>query len=285
MENILNTYNFKNNKYLTKEEERKIIKKAQQGDELSINLLIQNNLKLITKISSKYLKYGIPLNDLIQEGCIGLLNAIKNFNLNYNCKFITYAYYKIKQSINRAIANNSRTIRIPINMHNLHIKYKQIYQSEYEIKGYLPNNSELAKTLNVPIHYINYLKEIDRTTISINLPISEESDKELIDTIIAEDINIEDKIINNSLIEEVNKLLNTYELDKRDIEIIKYRFGFYNNRKYTYKEIANIFNISIQTARRYYKRGINKLRELDYTKNLVDYAYDREQAISVLNNH
>lgn len=70
MENILNTYNFKNNKYLTKEEERKIIKKAQQGDELSINLLIQNNLKLITKISSKYLKYGIPLNDLIQEGII-----------------------------------------------------------------------------------------------------------------------------------------------------------------------------------------------------------------------
>ena len=282
MENILNTYNFKNNKYLTKIEERNILIKAKQGDELSQNQLIQNNLKLITKIAKKYINYGIPLNDLIQEGIIGLINAIKKFDLNYKCKFITYAYYKIRQAIANAIANNSRTIRVPIYMHDLHIKYKQIYEKEFESKGITPTDKELSETLDVPIHYINYLKEFDRTTISINSPISDESDKELIDTLISEDINIEDIIINNSLIEEVNKLLNTYDLDKKDIEIIKYRFGFYNNRIYTYKEIASILNISVESTRKYYERAIIRLRELEYTKNLVDYAYDRENAINML---
>lgn len=285
MENILNTYNFKNNKYLTKIEERNTLIKAKQGDELSQNKLIQNNLKLITKIANKYINYGIPLNDLIQEGIIGLINAIKKFDLNYNCKFLTYAYYKIRQSINRAIANNSRTIRVPIHMHDLHIKYKQIYEKEFENKGIIPTDKELSELLNVPIRYINYLKDIDRTTISINQSISNESDKELIDTIVSDDTSIEDKIINNSLKDEVNNLLNNYDLNKIDIEIIKYRFGFYNDRKYTYKEIARILKISVNTVRKYYQRAINRFRELDYTKNLIDYAYDIEHAKNILDKY
>ena len=282
--NILDTYNFCNNKYLTKEQERIIITKAKLKDKTSINILIQNNLKLITKIATKHIRYGVPINDLIQEGIIGLMEAIEKFNLNYDCKFITYAYYKINEKIKRAIANDSRTIRIPIQMHELHIKYKQVLE-EYERNDKQPTNKELASILNVTPNYIDRIKQIDNNITSINTYITEDETKELIDTIAADDISIEEQVITKCLKDDINKLLKDYDLNKLDIEIIKYRFGFYNNRSYTYNEIAKILKISVNTVRKYYQRAINRFRELDYTKNLIEYAYDVEHAKNILDKY
>lgn len=258
---------FNNTKKITKEETEELIISAKNNNKEATWELIKNNLRLISSIANKYTGYGIEKEDLIQEGCIGMMEAIKVFDINSETKFTTFAYYYIRKNIRETIIKKSKLIKVPMHKYELLIKYRQLLNRFYKENGCYAKTKEISKLLNITKEEVYMLEIINQNLISIEEPTNENTEVRIKDTI-AVPIN---EYNNLFLKEELIKLLNKTGLKEIEKEIVKYRYGFHDNKEYTLKEIATIFNITTQYVSLIEKNALKRIKGLKYTKDLKVY--------------
>ena len=260
-----------NSKYrkLTKEEQVELINRYKNGDTKAFDTLIECNLKLVVCIGLKFLNRGLELSDLIEEGNIGLINAINKFDATKNTKFSTYATYWIKQNISKAIASKSRTVRLPFHLHEKLDKfYKAITKLSKELNRE-PEVFEIAKEMNISEEKVIEYYNISLDTVSINSIVGDE-DTELEYFIEDKNENVENNYINKDLSEHIKKLLEKANLTDKEKTIIKLRYGFYG-RVYKLEEIGKMFNCTRERIRQIENHVLRILKNSDYIKHLVNY--------------
>lgn len=264
-------------------EEKELLLAIRNGNLEAKEKFIKCNLKLVVKVAKRYYNQGLTLLDLIQEGNIGLITAIDHYNPEKGFKFSTYAIYWIKQSIIRAIDNKGRNVRIPTHTKILLCKYQKTYKLLESKLLREPTTEELANELNLSIKNINLLKSIMDDTISLNISINEEDD-ELAYLIPSDEPTPEEIVIDRTLAPVVDNFLKNCHLKERELEIIKYRYGFYNHRIYTLEELGTMFGVSKERIRQIESYAINALRKENNIKELALYTSAPVAAIEYINN-
>jgi RNA polymerase primary sigma factor len=271
--NFLQTYfnEINNIPLLKKEEENQIACNAAKGDQAARNKLINSNLRFVVSIAKKYQNHGLLLEDLIQEGNIGLINAINHYSIDRGVHFITYAVWWIKQAIIKALGDKSRIIRLPINKVNELIliqrarKYINSKSSSAEI-------NEIAKSLKMNKNYIYELLNISREVVSLNNLVNNNSESlELIDVIVdnRDQENYNDDT-QKSLEADLQMILNT--LDVREAEIISMRYGLNNNQSMSLKEIGERYNISKERVRQIELKAMKNLMHPSRKRVIAKYV-------------
>ena len=247
-------------KLLTIEEERVLGERIAAGDLDAVTELAERNLKLVVSIARRYANYGIPLLDIIQEGNIGLIKAAEKFDISAGCRFATFAPWWIRQSITKAIIEQSRTIRLPANILNLITKIKKAIAAQISETGATPSTAELAKILQVDEKKIEQAMELSTSVVSFDMPIGEEEDSTLEEIIADERVEPHDSdILKEDRAENVEKILNT--LTDREAKIIKMRFGLGEaKRQHTLEEIGKALNLSRERIRQLEIKALGKLR-------------------------
>ncbi len=245
---------------LSAQEERELAKKAQKGDEEARVKLIRSNLRLVVKIARKYERLGLPLADLIEEGNIGLIKALERFNPRLGYRFSTYASWWIRQHVIRAIANQARTVRIPVYMGELLHKMRKVTEKLTHRYGRKPTDKELSRELKIPIEKVQQLKLASQTITSLDKPVSEEGEADFIDLLQDDEIEAVDELVNLFKKEEVEELLSM--MDERSREIIRMRFGLDTGLPRTLAEVARKFKITRERVRQIEKEALSKMREI-----------------------
>ncbi len=269
---------------LTLEQEHELILKINQGDESAKKKFIEGNLRLVVTIAKKYLNRGIDFLDLIQEGNLGLIKAVENYDINRG-KFSSYAGTIIEKEIKRSFARKNNNITMPIQEYETFVKYKAIVASlstDYR----KPTNEEVAQKMNISISKVEGLEQIKIDTISLNYLISndDKTDTEVEKFISLEEMSLEDIVIKNMLSEQIYKLFKESNLKDREIEVLILRFGFKNNPM-TLEQVSKIFNLSLERIRQIETKALRKLRDCKYTKYLVDYTENPIEALKNLESY
>src|SRR6267154_1861083 len=226
---------------LTPEQEIELAAKIKKGDKAARSLMIRSNLRLVVKIAHDYANLGLPLLDLISEGNIGLMKAVERFDPAKGGKLSTYAAWWIKQSIKRALANQSKTIRLPVHLVDKISKMRRVSLALTEQFGREPTDEELARELQIPTSKVAHLKSVSVRPTSLDAPIGDEGDSSSFGEIVGDDNavspfeGLREKNLNNDLSEMVNSL------DKREAEIIKLRFGLDGRDELTLEEVGKKF--------------------------------------------
>ena len=246
---------------LTKEEELELINQGEEGR----RKLCEHNLKLVVSIAKTYRGNGLPLGDLIQYGNEGLVVASKKFDSNKGCKFSTYATYWVKQCITRGIADRSRTIRIPVHIHENIIRMKKaINLYKMQNGGYGPNNEELAKMLDLSVEKIEIAKKCMDITVSLSTPVGggeDGTDTELGELIEDERLNFDNTMDDMMIRDFMSKFMSTTRISERDKKILMLRNGFYNNKKYTLEEIGAMYGVTRERIRQIELHALRKLQK------------------------
>lgn len=250
---------------LTVEEEKELFDRAKQGDINAKDIIIEKNMGLVYKEAKKHTGCGLELEDLVQEGCIGLLKAINKFDVMKGCKFSTYATWWVRQTIGRAITNYGRSIRLPANIDSKLNKIKSAKEKIYSECGENPKNEDVANALNVRPEHIENILGFDYGEFSLDYPLGDDGVDTFCDFIVDENAFVEDKIFNEMVMNELKKILN--ELSEREKEIIKMSFGFYGERYYL-RDISQRFGISIERTRQIRDKVIRKLKYGKYKRRL-----------------
>ena len=245
---------------LKAEEETILASKAKKGDKTAFNELINHNLRLVIKIANGYTNRGMDYLDIIQNGNMGLIKAAEKFNVDRGFKFSTYATWWIRQKIIRGFHEQQKIIRKPSHIESKLSKMRMAEDKLIERFGRIPTNNELADELNIPVEQIEKLKFNNLHVSSINDYIGADEDVELETYLMAED-NTEETAINNIMADSILELCENIGLNTRDIEILKYRNGFYNNRVYTLEEVGKIYGLTRERVRQIEKKSLTKLRK------------------------
>ncbi len=250
------------NKVLSFEELVLLFKKMQQGDKLAREKIIYYNLRMVISVAKKYINKGLDFEDLIQAGNEGLLVAADKYNYKLGISFSTYASYWIRQAITRSLANNSRTVRLPLHMHENILRIKSFRSAYYNKNGVMPTSYCISENLDLTLETVNNLMPFINGITSLNDKIITDEEKETeIEEFVKSDIDIEKDLIDRENIEEFkNYVFNKLSLSERDKMIIAYRFGFINDKKYTLDEIGNTFNITKERVRQIENRILNNLK-------------------------
>ena len=258
---------------LTKAEEKKLFKKIRKGDESAKKEIIERNLKLVVFVAKKYLNSGLSLLDLVQEGNIGLIKAVDRFDVDKDFKFATYASWWIKNSITKAIADKSRTIRIPVHMAETINKISRIQRQLTQELNREPTDEELAKYLNISVEQLFNIKNISAVTYSLNAPvINDEDEGDELQSFIKDDReNIEQMFIDNDLSNQLLNAIKIAGLTSREIEVIEYRFGLNNKEAMTLDELGKMFGVTRERIRQIEAKALQKLRKPKAVKILKDY--------------
>lgn len=244
---------------LKPEEEVKLARRIQKGDEKARQQMIQANLRLVVKIAHDYSNFGLPLLDLISEGNIGLIKAVERFDPDKGGKLSTYAAWWIKQSIKRALANQSKTIRLPVHLVDKIAKMRRMALALQEELGREPNNDELAYAMEMSPNKIAHLKSVSVRPSSLDAPVGEDESTQLGELVGDENaISPFDSLRGKSLISDVNEMIDA--LEPREADIIRLRFGLGGERPLTLEEVGQHFNITRERVRQLQNMALQRMR-------------------------
>jgi RNA polymerase primary sigma factor len=272
-ENIIALYLKEINRYklLTREEEKEYALKASKGDMESKEKLINANLRFVVNVARQYQSQGLPLEDLISEGNIGLINAIEKFDVTRGYHFISYAVWWIRQRILKAISEKSRMIKLPMNRIAEISRIEKIKDELRTKNGLESRISEIAKELHMEKDLVAELINISREMLSLDNPVFIEHDSAELKDFIPDRMNKSptDIVLNHSLQDEINHVLQS--LTKKEAEIIEYRFGLNGKMPASLREIGRHFNLTKERIRQIEKRAIDRLKENDEIQLLRNY--------------
>ena len=255
---------------LTVEEEQELAKRVAEGDTTAKNQLTEANLRLVVSIAKKYSGRGLHILDLIQEGNTGLIRAVDKFDYTKGNKFSTYATWWIRQAITRAIADQARTIRVPVHMVEVINKATRCNRKLVQELGREPTLEEIADELNLPIEKIIEANRTAADTLSLDTPVGDEEDTTIGSFV--EDDNTPgpaDATSNALLAEALSEILNT--LTEREADVLRLRFGMYDGKTHTLEEVGQIFGVTRERIRQIENKAIRKLRHPSRAKKIRDF--------------
>lgn len=246
-----------------------LVIKAQEGNKLAKEELIENNKRLVMYFANKYKGCGLEIEDLIQEGTIGLIIAINKFNPELGFKFSTYASYWIKQSINKALVRNGRSIRLPANIAEQVVKLKRAVNALTLELEREPSKQELGEYLKLPLDKIEELYIHLSEPSSLDAPVGDEEDDSIVSYTAGDDESIEAQYDNTELNEQLNIILST--LSPKEKEVISLRFGFTDGTSHTLESIGAILGLTRERIRQIEDKAMIKLRNPMRTNLIKDY--------------
>jgi RNA polymerase primary sigma factor len=272
-DNILSIYLKEINKVplLTREEEQNYARRAADGETVAKNKLIQANLRFVVNVAKKYQNQGLPLADLISEGNIGLMNAIERFDVSKGYHFISYAVWWIRQAILKAICEKSRMIRLPLNRANELVQIEKMRKELQSGSKGDPEIHEIAKALDMREEHVADLINISRDMVSLDTPIYDEKDSSILSDFVEDKGQKapEESVIDRSLQEDINTVLNT--LSGKEADIIQYRFGLNGKRPMSLKEIGNRYKLTKERIRQIEKKALKRLQHPSRSHALRSY--------------
>lgn len=258
---------------LSREDEEKYATLAAQGDKNAREILIKSNLRFVVNVAKKFKNKGLPMADLINEGNIGLINAIEKYDVSRGYHFISYAVWWIRQAILKAIGEKSKMIRLPLNRFGELVQIEKARKVMYESLGREPDAEEIAKNLNMDKNTVAELLSISREYVSLDAPVKAGSrDSSIVGDFIEDKITEkpEDEVVNESLRTEVEKLLE--KLPEKEAAILKQRYGLGGENPKSLKEIGDLFHLTKERIRQIEKRAISRLKSMPMAQELQAYA-------------
>jgi RNA polymerase primary sigma factor len=246
---------------LTPQKEAELARRIHAGDDEARNIMVMANLRLVVKIAHDYANFGLPLSDLISEGNVGLMKAVERFDPDKGGKLSTYAAWWIKQSIKRALANQSKTIRLPVHMVDKISRMRRTAMELAEMLGREPTDEELARQMELPVSKIAHMKSVSVRPTSLDAPVGDE-DGTSFGEMVGDESGftpyemLRDKVLRR----ELENMLG--QLEPREAEIIRHRFGLDGNSERTLEEVGAMFSITRERVRQLQNLAISKMRKI-----------------------
>ncbi len=255
---------------ISAEEEVELARKIKTGDEEALNKLTTTNLRFVVSVAKQYQNQGISLQDLINEGNVGLIKAAKRFDETRGFKFISYAVWWIRQSILQAIADQSRIVRLPLNQVGVINKIKKETARLEQTLKRLPTTEEIAEAIDMPVYKVSEIMKMNNHPQSIDSPISPNEETRFVDIFVHDnDEDTDNILIKESLSSEIHDLLKT--LPEKEQEVLKLFYGIDTSHEHTLDEIGDRMELSRERVRQIKERALKRLRQNSKNKNLKSY--------------